>query len=142
MANYIKNQTIDRWFSLCIRTRDDWNCTHCDKQFPIGSFALHCSHINGRRHAATRYWPLNAVSHCVYCHKFLGENPLVFAEWARDRLGHYDYNRLIRMKQITVRRRKPEKKALSDHFRTEYRRMIETGARDLQPFPGDEDLVA
>ena len=38
--------------------------------------------------------PLNGFSHCHECHRYLEENPVIFAEWARRELGEANYDRL------------------------------------------------
>ena len=69
----------DDIFSKLVRERADWTCEYCCKEFHNNRGGLHCSHVYGRRRASVRYHPLNAMAHCIYCHKYLGENPLLFA---------------------------------------------------------------
>ena len=84
----IKRDKFDDVFSKFIRTRAKWFCEKCGKYFPEGNRAgLHCSHMFGRRNITVRYHPDNAFSHCVYCHKYLSENPVEFAQWAEKILG-------------------------------------------------------
>lgn len=85
----IKRDKRDTVFSTLIRERVNWTCEHCGKYYPEGNRqGLHCSHLFGRRHRGTRWHPDNAFAHCFSCHQYLGSNPVVFARWAEDQLGH------------------------------------------------------
>lgn len=90
----MKRDKFDQVFSNFIRTRAKWTCENCGKNFEANRGSLHCSHYYGRRAATTRYHPDNAMAHCVYCHKKLGENPALHADLTLKKLGQEKYDRL------------------------------------------------
>lgn len=83
----MKIDRADRYFSYFVRERDDWVCQKCKRKYERKSQGLHCSHFFGRRAESTRFVPMNADSHCMGCHTYLGSNPLYFAEWKENQLG-------------------------------------------------------
>ena len=78
---------VDSIFSLCVREAADWTCSRCSQRFDRGAQNLHASHLWGRRMRAGRWNPLNVVAHCAGCHRVLGENPTLFADWIREYHG-------------------------------------------------------
>lgn len=90
----MKRDKFDQVFSKFIRTRAKWNCENCGKNFESNRGGLHCSHFYGRRAITTRFHPDNAMAHCVYCHKRLGENPDQHRELTFKKLGKERYERL------------------------------------------------
>ena len=109
----IKVNKLDKVFSDLIRTRDNWTCQVCGKYFPEGERRyLHCSHFHGRRKQSVRYEPMNAAAHCFSCHKYLGENPLEFADWILGHLGPAGVALLTVMANKPVKRSKKDKEEL------------------------------
>jgi len=94
----IKRDKFDDVFSRFIRTRAKWTCEHCKKNFENNRGGLHCSHMFGRRNITVRYHPDNAFAHCVYCHKYLGENPIEFSKWAENKLGKKIIDQVLKIK--------------------------------------------
>ena len=127
----MKISPADKYFSLCIRERSDWNCEHCGNNYRHRPQGLHCSHLFNRRHYAVRHCPDNCFAHCYSCHVRLGGNPVEFTRWAERQLGmgllelvrerHRDTNmgKLIR-KQL---------KEVAAHYRQQYERMQQERAR-------------
>ena len=99
MAATIKTSNLDRLFSQYVRARAAWRCERCGAQ-PKRQ-GLHCSHIFSRRHKGIRWHPSNAVAHCYGCHSYLGGNPRLFNEWARNYLGA-DTLEAMRQESATV----------------------------------------
>lgn len=109
----IKRDTDDALFSKLVRERADWACEYpgCGKFFVDETAGLlHCSHVFGRRRAATRHDPDNALALCVYHHKFVGENPLIHADIVRTKLGEERYQALM-IRANSVLRLTPRQKA-------------------------------
>jgi len=79
----VKTSTLDKYFSLLIRTRSAWRCEFCGKSFEHDPGSLHCSHHVSRRYTAggLRWHPYNASAHCVSCHWDLGLHPLKHTWW-------------------------------------------------------------
>jgi len=94
----IKRDKFDDVFSKFIRTRAKWTCEHCKKNFESNRAGLHCSHMFGRRNITVRYHPDNAFAHCVYCHKYLSENPIEFSNWAEKKLGKEKIAEVLKIK--------------------------------------------
>lgn len=91
----MKRDKFDDVFSKLVRTRAKWTCENCGKNFEHNKGSLHCSHYYGRRAITTRYYPDNAMAHCVYCHKHLGENPQLHTDLTIKKLGFDRYTKLI-----------------------------------------------
>ncbi len=124
----MKVSEADKWFSKCVRMRDQWTCTSCGVYYPEGKRqGIHCSHFIGRANYATRFLGMNAWAHCYGCHSQFEQNPHDFVEWVKERLGPYQYNALIEIKNDMdrARRARREKKEIAAHYRSEHRRMEE-----------------
>lgn len=136
----IKRDKFDKIFSDMVRLRDNWTCQRCKKTYPEGQRkGLHCSHIFSRRHTITRWEPLNAVAHCYSCHQYLGGNPVIFEDWARQYLGDYTLDMLIEKHHRTIKLTKKDKIEIYAHMKSEHARMIrerEAGDTGLLTFSG------
>ena len=69
----MKIDKTDALFSKYIRTRDNWTCQRCQKQYPENSQGLHCSHFYGRANENTRFDPDNCTAICFGCHQYFDE---------------------------------------------------------------------
>lgn len=83
----VKIDAADTAFSLYIRTRDNWSCQRCGKQYQPPTNALHCSHYMGRRKENTRFDPENADALCYGCHQYFTSHPALHLEWQVERKG-------------------------------------------------------
>jgi len=121
----IKRDKRDAVFSQLTREGAGWTCDRCGKYHPEGfRQSLHCSHIYSRRNRMTRWMPLNAAAHCFACHNFLGENPLIFAEWAKGHLGKKNYEKLGRLVRTRAKLSKPDLEEIHTDLKREYDRMM------------------
>jgi hypothetical protein len=91
----MKIDTADKYFSLYIRTRDNWACQRCGKRHEPPTNALHCSHFKGRGKEATRFEPLNADALCYGCHRYFTAQPDEHYEWQVQRKGKDVVDRVI-----------------------------------------------
>ena len=106
----IKRTKWDVVFSLYIRTRDEWVCQRCKKQYPEKAQGLHCSHFYGRRSWATRIEPCNAMALCFGCHQHVGSFPKdhvelwesKFTEEEKDYVNRLHINFNIKKKDIAT----------------------------------------
>lgn len=94
----IKNNKIDKVFSLCIRLRDG-SCQWCGRE----DGTLQNSHIFGRRHLGTRWHPDNAKCLCFSCHRKWHESPVDAFRWVEGYLGHGLLD-IIRTQAYSVRK--------------------------------------
>lgn len=83
----MKIDTADKAFSLYIRTRDNWTCQRCGKQYTPPTNALHCSHFMGRGKEGTRFEPMNCDALCYGCHQYFTSHPALHTEWQIERKG-------------------------------------------------------
>lgn len=83
----IKIDKADKVFSLYIRTRDNWTCQRCKKQYTPPTSALHCSHFMGRGKEATRFDEENADALCYGCHQYFTSQPIEHYDWQVQRKG-------------------------------------------------------
>ncbi len=124
----VKKSTADTWFSKAVRLRDEHLCQACGK---LGTDA---AHIFGRRAKSVRWCSLNALCLCRTCHNDFGENPMEFSALIRRLYGEAREDVLMVKKRGILKDNDETKKLVSDHYRLEYHRMNNSGARDLESF--------
>lgn len=128
----VKLRAADQWFSKCIRERAAWHCERCGSYFPPGSgrAGLHCSHFYGRGSWATRFNPDNCFSICYGCHAFLGANPAIHRAFYVEKNGDGILKIITELKNDLShgRRIKREEKAISAHYRKQYKKMLDMRA--------------
>lgn len=90
----IKIDAADKFFSLFVRYRDNWQCQRCFTKYEPPTNALHCSHFFGRARESTRFDPLNASAHCHGCHSFFTSSPEDHRAWKLKQIGQAEYDRL------------------------------------------------
>lgn len=118
----MKISPADKYFSLCVRERSDWNCEHCGNNYRHRPQGLHCSHLFSRRHYSLRHCPDNCFSHCYSCHQRLGGCPVTFTRWAEERLG-VGLVEILREKHLDTNLGKLMKKSqreIAAHYRQTY----------------------
>ena len=91
----IKIDPADRAFSNYIRTRHNWTCQRCGKQYTPPTSALHYSHFQGRGKEATRFEPDNCDALCYGCHRYFTAQPGEHYQWQVKRKGQATVDRLI-----------------------------------------------
>lgn len=126
MANWrggIKRDKYDTVFSGLVRERVDWVCEFCGVDYKHDTGRLHCSHLFGRRGQGLRLHPQNAFAHCYRCHPFLEENPVLFAEWAKERLGRRIYDKLQFLASRPTKWTPGEKEIIHRHYLAELKRL-------------------
>ena len=129
----MKITPADKWFSLCIRERVDWNCEHCGSNYRQRPQGLHCSHLFSRRHYATRHDPNNAFAHCYGCHQRLGGCPVTFTRWAEQHLG-IGLVELVREKHLDTglgKMCKKKQKEIAAHYKSELSRLQKQRAEGI-----------
>ena len=118
----MKRDKHDDIFSKLVRERNDWTCECCGKEFHNNTKGLHCSHFQGRRSVSTRYHPLNALAHCVACHRKLGERPAEF-------VTHYDEvfpnmrDAIVQLSNQTLKMKPWMREEIYLHHKSEYNRL-------------------
>ena len=129
--NGLKITEADKWFSRCVRERNEWICEGCGKKYPELDRGIHCSHYFSRGNWAVRLEPLNAFAHCFACHQRLGSNPHLFVEWTQSILGK-KYDVLVELSQDIVRaktyRATKGLGEIAKHYEKEYMRILELRA--------------
>ena len=84
----------DREWSNYVRTRDQWTCQRCNKQYQPPTSALHCSHFWSRGNWSVRYDDDNCEALCYGCHSYLGGNPNEHHEYKLEKLGEERFEAL------------------------------------------------
>jgi len=126
MTNFrggIKRDKTDALFSELVRERANWVCEYSGEDFSHNHHGLHCSHLFGRRAKGTRWHPLNAFAHSQNSHRHLEENPAVFAEWARKKLGEANYDRVRILFHKPTKFSAFDKEIIHKHYLSERKRM-------------------
>lgn len=130
----VKIKTVDKYFSRCIRERNNWTCERCGSKHETNSMGLHCSHFHGRGKWATRFDPDNCFSLCYGCHSYLGGHPEEHRRFAEARLGAG----MIQILQERVnnsslgRLAKRSEAQIRKHYREELNRMKEARMLDSE----------
>lgn len=91
----MKRDSLDRLFSLVIRTRDHFTCRRCFAKHERNSQGLHACHIFGRGKRSTRWDVQNAFAACYGCHRLLDTHPSEKERWVISWMGREDYERLM-----------------------------------------------
>jgi rubredoxin len=91
----VKIDQADKYFSLFVRTRDNWTCQRCGHQFTPPTNGLHCSHFMGRGKEGTRFEPMNADALCYGCHQYFTSHPAEHLMWQVERKGQKMIDQLI-----------------------------------------------
>jgi len=120
----IKRTKYDALFSYLVRERVNWVCEYCHRDFKHNHGGLHCSHLFGRRGAGTRCHPRNAFAHCLSCHQMLGENPVIFTEWAKEQLGLATYDVMRAISGRPTKMSVYDKECIHSHYLSEKKRLI------------------
>ena len=65
-----KIKVLDKLFSLYIRSRSNWRCERCNKDFSENKGQLHCAHIisKGVSPLLLRFEERNAIALCYFDH--------------------------------------------------------------------------
>lgn len=91
----IKLDKADMVFSQYIRTRDNWTCQRCGKQYQPPTKALHCSHYFGRGRENTRFDPENCDALCHGCHSYWGSSDKEgYRQFKIDQIGERGFQEL------------------------------------------------
>ncbi len=95
----MKIDPADTMFSLAIRTRDNWTCQRCGKEYINKSKkerqGLHCSHYFGRQAEGTRFEPDNCIALCYKCHNYFDEiDKAAYYEFKIKQLGQDRFDSL------------------------------------------------
>lgn len=121
----VKRTTCDAHFSDCVRIRADYTCEHCGIYIPEGERQnAQCAHIIGRKHKSVRHDPDNAICLCGKCHSVFTDDPLAFARWLNEYIGHGLYELLQEKKNRIMKKYKGEENEKSKHFLNEKKRML------------------
>jgi len=125
-GNGIKVWAADSWFSKCIRQAANHICEHCRR-----AEATDCAHIHGRRQFQLRWCKDNALALCRACHRHFEENPLDMAAFLESSFpGRKE--RLMVKRRGMLKNNEQTRKLISDHYRAQYRRMVDEGSRTFE----------
>ena len=93
----IKLDKADIAFSLYIRTKANWRCEFCHRDFSDKKDRLQCSHYFGRGKEATRFDPANVNAFCLICHSRLGhgEDRDLYKAFKIKQLGQEGFDKLL-----------------------------------------------
>ena len=91
----IKISALDSKFSYYIRSRDNWTCQRCLKEYKPPTNGLHNSHFWGRARKSVRFDPKNCQALCHGCHSFFTANPELHRQFYLKKIGEKEYNALM-----------------------------------------------
>ena len=115
----------DREWSKYIRTRDNWTCQRCSKQYDPPTSALHCSHFWSRGNWSVRFDEDNTEALCYGCHSYLGGNPVEFHKYYLEKLGQERFDALEK------RRNTPKSGSIKYYKSKEFRLTIKEKMKEL-----------
>ena len=123
----IKRMAEDKWFSDCVRHRDNNMCVNCGK----ADGQIDCAHIYGRAKKSTRWSMDNAVSLCRGCHRHYTEHPIAFNDFLLKIYGEGHMSLLREKANAVLKTNKILRKQVSDHYRAEIRRAQEDPSYEI-----------
>jgi len=103
---------LDKLFSKIIRSKG--KCERCGKTSPLNT-----AHIFSRRNLATRWDKDNVLCFCVGCHFWGHQNPILFTEFVKEKLGSERYEDLKVKANSTKKWTIPELETLVETFKEE-----------------------
>jgi len=105
---------LDKLLGIIVRQRAGYKCEQCGKHAPLNT-----AHIISRINLATRWDRDNVFCFCVGCHFWGHQNPILFTEFVKEKLGDEKYEGLkkksIEVKKWTI----VELEALVEEFKKE-----------------------
>jgi len=105
-------------WSKYIRTRDNWTCVRCSKQYTPPTAALHCSHFWSRGNWSVRFDEENCDALCYGCHSYLGGNPVEHYKHKLAQLGQE------KMDALEQRKNSPKSGSIKYYKSKEFRKTI------------------
>ena len=121
----IKIHPSDKYFSLCIRERNENKCEYCGKDYSEGR-GLQCAHYESRGNYALRYDPINAFALCYFHHQQLDGSPIRFTEFYLEKRGQTSLDVLTELSRDLMRGKenRRNKAEIAEHYREEYESML------------------
>ena len=92
----IRIDPLDKIFSLLIRTKSQWKCEKCGKQYQSPTSGLQNSHFWGRANKRVRWDEKNCSALCFSCHQYFTANPNEHVLWMQKKLGEKEFEALNR----------------------------------------------
>ena len=89
---------LDKLVSKLVRIRAGYKCERCGKTSPLNT-----AHIFSRRNLSVRWDMENVLCWCVGCHFWGHQNPILFAEYVKEKLGNEKYEELKR-KSVEIKK--------------------------------------
>jgi hypothetical protein len=128
----IKITAADKWFSLCVRCRDNWTDQWKGTRFPAyveggdnrALQGLHDAHCFSRGSHMTRFELDNSCALSYGSHSYLDSHPEEKKKFFLKRLGQERYDELERLSKIPYKGFKKDQKMLSAKFRALFRQML------------------
>ena len=71
---------------------------------------------------------------CAYHHDFFGKNPVTFADWLSQYFGQGHMDILKEKRNSVLKTTKELRKEISDHYRKEYRKMLDDEDYDPESY--------
>ena len=121
----IKIHPSDKYFSLCIRERNENKCEYCGKDYSEGR-GLQCAHYESRGNYALRYDPINAFALCYFCHQQLDGSPIRFTEFYLEKRGQTSLDVLTELSRDLMRGKenRRNKAEIASYYKEVYSQML------------------
>jgi len=120
----------DKMFALYIKARDRTCVTAGVRDSPCTNF-LQCSHVERRRHKATRYHPDNAYVQCSACHVYhhtQSESPL--RSYAIQKIGMEEMDNVYYASRKIIKRTAEELRQIGIRYR-DHAKLLESARRGV-----------
>jgi len=114
MQRKIRVSNLDSLFSKYVRSKANYKCERCFKQYVPPTSGLHCSHFWGRAKKSVRWDEQNCASFCYGCHMHFTAQPEEHRAFFLKRLGKRRYDAL--MLRANMVSKKPDLKLLTIYF--------------------------
>lgn len=132
----MKNSTIDRVFSLCIRQSYEHTCQYpsCPHCGNISGGADDCSHYYGRRYLGGRWWPDNCIALCRQQHNYLDKHRALHVDFIRAHIGEERHDALVKRLQSNHPYTTAQKREIHEHYKAELKRLQGLRAQGVEGY--------
>lgn len=131
MFRGIKRNTTDKLFSDIMRTRANFICERCHRDFSQRKEICDVSHFITRGNKRTRWDAENVCVFCRGCHELMGKNPGIYTTFMQYKLGLENYYKLMIRSERKLSDQKIDEKAIRMGLKLEWKRICERKKKEI-----------
>lgn len=127
----MQRDQADLWFSKAVRLAADYVCANCHMDYSHEPGMCQNCHVHSRKFRSIRWDTQNAICMCAKCHAYYTDHPIYWGEFVAKYFGAGHEEILLEKKNQIFKATKEIRREIAAHYRQEFRRMTETGDRNL-----------